>query len=104
MYPGAPIRAKGQVLGAIMYFKTRSKSSAWKNRFARNIASQIGDSRKQRPAAPDLGKGGDPGGAPAVGAQPARFGDPILYSLNLLAEGYRKQAPRAKPEEVDGWL
>jgi len=102
VFLAAPIRAKGQVLGRSVFSRTRSKSSAWKKSFARNDRQPIGTavdsarlprSRKRRRS----------GGAPAVGARPARFGDPIPLPAHLAGRRLSQASPQGETGR-SGWL
>ncbi|MDR3578086.1 MAG: PAS domain S-box protein [Anaerolineaceae bacterium] len=106
VYLGAPIRAKGEILGvvSIYYSDALHRFSVEEVALLETMANQIGmviDSARLREQSQNA----------AILEERQRLARELhdsvtqsLYSMNLLADGYRKRAAKASPEELDSWF
>jgi signal transduction histidine kinase len=105
VYVGSPIQAKGEMLGIISIFRgSLQEFSIEEIALLETIANQIGtaiDSAHLRLRSEET----------AILEERQRLARDLhdsvtqsLYSLSLLAEGYRKHAREAGPEELDSWF
>jgi PAS domain S-box-containing protein len=104
-YIGIPIKSKGNILGILCLFsKTRQNVSIQQMTLLAAIGDQLGvamDSSRLRQRAADA----------AVFEERQRLARDLhdsvtqsLYSMSLLAEGYRRQVPQGSKKEIQTWL
>jgi PAS domain S-box-containing protein len=105
MYLGAPIRAKGEILGAISISDTAPiRYSPDEVALLETIANQIGISLESA----RLRKRSEEAAILEERQRLARdLHDSVtqsLFSLNMLAEGFRRQLPQAQKEDLEEWF
>ena len=105
MYLGAPIRAKGEILGVISISDTAPiRYSPDEVALLETIANQIGISLESA----RLRKRSEEAAILEERQRLARdLHDSVtqsLFSLNMLAEGFRRQLPQAQKEDLEEWF
>jgi signal transduction histidine kinase len=104
-YVGIPIKCKGKILGILCLFsqidhEISIQGMTLLSAVADQLGAAIDSSRLRRRAA-----------EAAVFEERQRLARDLhdsvtqsLYSMTLLAEGYRRQVPKASPEDIQAWL